>query len=255
MCVLKKHNRSGSTSVVVVSKASGKYKEIKSFGSSTSEEEIDSLCDKAAAWIRSFGGQQELDFEDRKGKEVEESERFLSYIDNVLINGTKLLLDQIYDSIGFNKFLEISKDIEVVISEEKIAGDCKWDRLKGYITNTDLDADRVIAEYHGLWTVERAFRISKGTLEMRPMFHFTERRIEEHVCICFMAYKIYKELERLIVINKTGLSVDKVLEAAKTITTIRVRMPENGTYFTKTLFLTEKHLAIKSLFDLSGNKS
>ena len=28
-------------------------------------------------------------------------------------------------------------------------------------------------------------------------------------------------------------------------------MPENGTYFTKTLFLTEKHLAIKLLFDPS----
>ena len=28
---------------------------------------------------------------------------FLSNIDNVLINGTKLLLDQIYDSIGFNR--------------------------------------------------------------------------------------------------------------------------------------------------------
>ena len=103
MYVRKKHNRSGSTSVVVVSKASGKYKEIKSFGSSTSEEEIHSLCDKAAAWIRSFGGQQELDFDDRKGKEVEETERFLSNIDNVLINGTRLLLDQVYDSIGFNR--------------------------------------------------------------------------------------------------------------------------------------------------------
>ena len=53
--------------------------------------------------------------------------------------------------------------------------------LKGYITNTDIDAERVIAEYHGLWE-ERAFRISKGTLEMYPMFHFTERRIEAHVC-------------------------------------------------------------------------
>ncbi len=62
---------------------------------------------------------------------------------------------------GYNKFLEISKDIEVVISEEKIAEDCQWDGLKGYITNTDLDAERVIAEYHGLWVVERAFRISK----------------------------------------------------------------------------------------------
>ena len=87
------------------------------------------------------------------------------------------------------------------------------------------------------------------------MFHFTERRREEHVCICFNAYKVYKEQERLIAINKIEMSVDKVLEAAKTITTIRVRMPENGTFFTKTLFLTEKHLAIKSLFDLSGCKS
>ena len=180
MYVCKKHNRSGSTSVVVVSKASGKYKEIKSFGFSTSEEKIDSLCEQAATWIRSFGGQQELDFDDRKGKEMEETERFLSNIDNVLINGTQLLLNQV-NKRGYNKFLEISKDIEVVISEEKIAEDCKWDGLKGYITNTDLDAERVIADYHGLWVVERAFRISKGNLEMRPMFHFTERRIEAHL--------------------------------------------------------------------------
>ena len=90
---------------------------------------------------------------------------------------------------------------------------------------------------------------------MCPMFHFTERRIEAHVCICFIAYKVYKELERLIAINKIEMSVDKVLEAAKTITTIRVRMPENRTTFTKTLFLTEKHYAVKPLFDLSNCKS
>ncbi len=78
-----------------------------------------------------------------------------------------------------------------------------------------------------------------------------ERRIEAHVCICFIAYKVYKELERLIAIYKIGMSVDKVLDAAKTVTTIRVRLPENGTFFTKTLFLTEKHLAVKPLFNLS----
>ena len=61
--------------------------------------------------------------------------------------------------------------------------------------------------------------------------------------------------ERLIAINKIGMGVDKVLEAANTITTIRISMLENGTYFTKTLFLTEKHLAVKPLFDLSDSKS
>ena len=96
--------------------------------------------------------------------------------------------------------------------------------LKGYITNTDIDAERVIAEYHGLWE-ERAFRISKGTLEMYPMFHFTERRIEAHVCTCFIVCKIYKELERLVGFNKIAMSVDHVLDAAKTITTIRIKMP------------------------------
>ena len=66
---------------------------------------------------------------------------------------------------------------------------------------------------------------------------------------------IYKELERLVSVNKIGMSVDKVLDAAKTITTIRVRLPENRTTFTKTLFLTEKHLAVKPLFDQTNSES
>ena len=79
--------------------------------------------------------------------------------------------------------------------------DSRWDGLKGYVTNTSFNSRSIIAQYHGLWVVERAFRISKGTLETRPIFHFTERRIEAYICICFIVYKIYKELERLIAMN------------------------------------------------------
>ena len=82
----------------------------------------------------------------------------------------------------------------------------------------------VYEQYNGLWVVEKAFRITKGTLEIRPMFHFTPRRIEAHVCICFVAYKVYKELERVLKTNKINLSVDKVLNIAKTITTIKVKL-------------------------------
>lgn len=150
---------------------------------------------------------------------------------------------------GYNKFLEISDDVEVRINEEKIAEDAKWDGLKGYITNTGLNARQVITEYRGLWVVERAFRMSKGTLEMRPIFHFTERRIEAHVCICFIAYKVYKELERIIRIKGIDLSVDKVLKIAKTITTIKVNLPHNGNVYTKTLFLTDSQKLIQPLFE------
>lgn len=152
---------------------------------------------------------------------------------------------------GYNKFLEMSKDVEVRISESKIQEDSKWDGLKGYVTNTDLDAETVVSQYKGLWVVERAFRVSKGTLDMRPMFHFTERRIEAHVCICFIAYKVYKELERIVRTAGVEMSVDKVLDIAKTITTVRVRMPNNHEVYTKTLFLSEQQNAIKPLFDLT----
>ena len=507
MYVRKKHNRSGSTSVVVVVKHNGRYKEIKSFGSSYDNSEIERLVIQAKQWIATYGGQQQLDFDDKRRREREETERVVGNMDALLINGTQLLLGRIYEEIGFNavkdevlrhlviarlsqprsklatvdylksyydedvnldriynymdklynrqqelvqrisvehtrrllggrlgivfydvttlyfesaredelrspgfskdgktaetqvvlgllvsdggyplsyslyngkqyegytmipmiddfkqrygigdefvvvadsglmnskninllrkarysyiigariknetqyakdwilshrlgdgqfaelarehgerlivgyskkradkdaynrkrgierlrkayssgtltkaqvnrrgynKFLEISKDVTVEISEQKINEDRRWDGLKGYITNTDLIPEKVVEQYHGLWVVERAFRVSKGTLEMRPMFHFNPRRIEAHVCICFVAYKVYKELERQIMLAKIPLSVDKVIDIAKTIITMRIRMPENGGFFTKTMFLTDRHKSIMPLFD------
>ena len=97
--------------------------------------------------------------------------------------------------------------------------------------------------------VKRAFRITKGTIELRPMFHFTPRRIDAHVCICFVAFNDCKELERILKKNGIKLSVDKVLGIAKTIPTIKVEMPARGTILTKTMLLTSKHKSITMLFN------
>ena len=150
---------------------------------------------------------------------------------------------------GYNKFLEISDNVKVAINQQKIQEDEQWDGLKGYLTNTELDAKKVYEQYCGLWVIERAYRVTKGTLEMRPMFHFTEKRIQAHVCICFVAYKIYKELERILRLSGINLSVDKVLNIAKTITTLKIKLPASGETLTKTMLLTAKHKAIEQLFD------
>jgi len=149
---------------------------------------------------------------------------------------------------GYNKFLEISDNVKVSINEQKIIEDSRWDGLKGYVTNTKLSAEEVYEQYRELWVIERAYRVTKGTLEMRPMFHFTPKRIEAHVCICFVAYKVYKELERILKANGFNISVDKVLNIAKTITTIRVRLPLAGENFSK-IMLLPKHKLIAKLFD------
>jgi transposase len=150
---------------------------------------------------------------------------------------------------GYNKFLEISDNVRVAINQDKIKQDEQWDGLKAYLTNTKLPTKEVYEQYSGLWSIERAFRITKGTLEMRPMFHFTQKRIEAHVCICFVAYKVYKELERILKINHINMSVDKVLDIAKTITTIKINLPVSGNTMTQTMLLTQRHKNIAQLFD------
>jgi transposase len=150
---------------------------------------------------------------------------------------------------GYNKFLEISDNVKVTISRDKIEQDEKWDGLKAYLINTTLAAKEVYEQYSSLWSIERAFRITKGTLEIRPMFHFTPKRIEAHVCICFVAYKVYKELERILKIIHINISVDKVLDIAKTITTIKINLPVSGNAMTKTMLLTQRQKSIAQLFD------
>ena len=50
-------------------------------------------------------------------------------------------------------------------------------------------------------------------------------------------------------INGINLSVDKVLNIAKTITTIKLKLPISNNTITKTMILTTKHKSIEMLFD------
>ncbi len=149
---------------------------------------------------------------------------------------------------GYNKFLDMKGDTAVSINYDRIKEDARWDGLKGYLTNTDIPTADVVAAYHNLWNVEKAFRIAKSKIEIRPMFHFTRRRIEAHICICFVALKVYKELERLLKLSDIKMSVDKVLSMAKTVTTISVYMPQNKKHLTKTMPM-KRHKPITKLFN------
>ena len=91
--------------------------------------------------------------------------------------------------------------------------------------------------------------ITKGSLEARPIFHFTERRIEVHICICFVAYKLYKELERLLRTLGIHLSVDKALYITKTISKVTVALPD-GTQHTRIMLMTEEQRQLQPLLPL-----
>ena len=100
---------------------------------------------------------------------------------------TGKLTKENFNKRGYNKFLDLKGDATVTINYDKLNEDARWDGLKGYLTNTDIPTEAVYVAYHNLWNVELAFRIAKSKIEVRPMFHFTCRRIEDNVCIFFLA--------------------------------------------------------------------
>lgn len=128
---------------------------------------------------------------------------------------------------GYNKYLKLKGDITIEIDYEKFNNDKVWDGLKGYITNTKLNDKKVVENYKNLWHIEKAFRMSKTDLRIRPIYHRLKNRIEAHICIAFTAYSIYKELERVLYKEKSTLSLRKAAELTHNMYQVNYTLPES----------------------------
>lgn len=149
---------------------------------------------------------------------------------------------------GYNKYLKMEGEIKVTIDTDKFEADGKWDGLKGYITNTSLKKEEIIENYSHLWKIEKASRVSKHDLKIRPTYHRLQRRIEAHITINFVAYKVYKELERQLKIKKINLSPEKAIEIAKTIYEIEAKSNDNQ-IIKHCLLLTDEQKYLAVTFD------
>ena len=127
--------------------------------------------------------------------------------------------------------------------------DSKWDGLKGYLTNTKLSKQEITDNYKQLWKIEKAFRISKTDLKIRPIFHHLERRIEAHICIAFVAYKVYKEVERQFKLKKSDINPERAIEIPKTIYAQKVVTPLNNELLSKMISLSDEQKGLAKLFD------
>lgn len=184
--------------------------------------------------------------EKRAKKDSYNREKGLKKLEKLL--KSKKLTKSSINNRGYNKFLEMDGEISLKIDDDKIKIDEKWDGLKGYITNSSMNKEEILENYKNLWQIEKAFRVAKSELKIRPIFHFKRERIEAHICLNFVAYKIYKELERILKLKKSTLSPEKVIQIIQNITQISVLMPDND-IIDKTLILTEEQKIVQELFD------
>lgn len=118
---------------------------------------------------------------------------------------------------GYNRFLTLSGDASISIDYDKVNADASLDGYKGYTTNSTMSDDQIVEQYGYLFMIERAFRFCKTDLDIRPMYHRLYNRIEAHVCICFVAYTIMLELERILKDAGSSITLDRARFLAEKI--------------------------------------
>lgn len=135
-----------------------------------------------------------------------------------ILKAQKLL--EKHNGLKRTKFIKNKDDkkTEQIINTELIEKTKMLLGIKGYYTNLiDETNQTIIKRYHNLWHVEKAFRIAKSDLAMRPIYHFKRQTIEAHVLICFMALAICKYMEL-----KAEKSTKRIIKLLKSITDARI---------------------------------
>lgn len=183
--------------------------------------------------------------EDRAKKDRYNREKGLARLEKLLKSG-KLTKSSINNK-GYNKFLKMEGEVTLAVDSEKVTLDQKWDGLKGYLTNSTMTIEEILQNYRHLWQIEKAFRVAKSELKIRPIFHFKRERIEAHICLNFTAYKVYKELERQLKEKKSDFTPEKVIEIIQSIYEITVVTPKQE-FLRKTMILTQEQKMIQDLF-------
>jgi len=72
----------------------------------------------------------------------------------------------------------------------------------------------IIDTYRGLWEIEETFRVTKGTLEARPVYLSRLERIDAHFLTCFIALTIIRLIEKFM---DRRYSCEKIVECLNRI--------------------------------------
>jgi transposase len=89
----------------------------------------------------------------------------------------------------------------------------------------DWTPENLWEAYIHLTEAEEAFRIHKSDLKLRPVWHQTEERVRAHILVCFLAYVLWKALERIC--SRAGLGDEprRVLMELSRIQLVDVILP------------------------------
>lgn len=116
---------------------------------------------------------------------------------------------------GYKKYLNVEGESALTLNQDKINEAQRWDGLHGVITNLPqaTTATTILNQYRGLWQVEDTFRVSKHDLKVRPIYHWTPRRIRAHIALAFMSLLCVRHLQYRMTLQARPVSPEVIRNA------------------------------------------
>ncbi|MDY6895527.1 MAG: IS1634 family transposase, partial [Thermotogota bacterium] len=142
---------------------------------------------------------------------------------------------------GGKRYVKEMGNVDWVLDEEAIARDELFDGYYAFQTSAEnLSPQEVLTIYGDLWKIEESFRVMKSTLEVRPVFHWTESRIKGHFVLCFLAFLLERTLE--FKLSEAGLdsSPEQIREALNSLNFVQVKVKKKS-FLIKTKALALAH--------------
>ena len=158
---------------------------------------------------------------------------------------------ELLSNFGYKKFIKLKGEANLEIDEQKLKEAEKWDGLKGIISNSKtLTALQQITHYSGLWQVEETFRISKHDVKMRPIYHWTDKRIKAHIAICFMALSCMRFAEYEIAARYKKISPAEIRHQLKQVQTSILKDNSTSKLYALPSKIQEDAYKILGLYDI-----
>jgi len=155
---------------------------------------------------------------DRARRDRAQREEILKKLTKNLKNdSTKSLINK-----NYSRYLKIGKT-SAKIDESRVSEIARWDGFFGYHTNNqELTQEETLESYRLLWQVEDSFRHLKSTLNMRPMYLWTPKRIRGHIMMCYLSFYLLRIIERNLREYGLEISVEQALDELSELRTIEI---------------------------------
>lgn len=110
-----------------------------------------------------------------------------------------------YGAAKYVKNLDFDKETGEILEgkkhpyfdSEKLTQEEMYDGYYAIVTSElEMPDGEIIDTYRGLWEIEDTFRVTKSTLEARPVYVSREDRIDAHFLTCFIALAVIRLIQK-----------------------------------------------------------